>query len=414
MLALRIALLAIGVAGAVVRPRGVPAYVAPLGCAVVLVASGSVSLQGARVDAKPLGQAVGFLLAAVPLAALLDRAGVFDATTNRIVRGTHVVPGLWILAVATTALLNLDASVVLLTPLYARVAKRLGLPVLVLAVQPLVLSYLASSLLPVSNLTNLIAVSRTGVSTATFLEHLAPASLAASGVGYLFYRRWAAPLRRQPPGDSTSGAPARLENADGVQQEPSRERHAMWIGGAVLAVLLVGFLLGPAVGVRAWQVALGVDVGLMALTRSVPWRSIPWGTALVALALGVLAAAVASSLSLGFLVGSHGAVGMLRTAGIGAGLGNLVDNLPALLVMLPVVVAHHPDQLWALLVGVNMGPALVATGTLAALLWREQVGASGVRVRAGEIFSIGVRVTIPAALAGTAVLLATTALLGGG
>ena len=74
-------------------------------------------------------------------------------------RGRHLALGLWVLGALVTTILNLDASVVLLTPLYVRIARRCGLDPLALAFQPVLLSCLASSALPVSNLTNLIAAS---------------------------------------------------------------------------------------------------------------------------------------------------------------------------------------------------------------------------------------------------------------
>ena len=70
-----------------------------------------------------------FLLAGVPLAALLDRLGFFDALAVEVERRWERLPVvvLWILAAATTAVLNLDTTVVLLTPLYVRLARRSGI-----------------------------------------------------------------------------------------------------------------------------------------------------------------------------------------------------------------------------------------------------------------------------------------------
>ena len=69
-------------------------------------------------------------------------------------RGSSVM--CWIIAAAVVALLNLDAAVVLLTPLYIRTARNTGLDPVMLAFQPVLLAMLASSALPISNLTNLI------------------------------------------------------------------------------------------------------------------------------------------------------------------------------------------------------------------------------------------------------------------
>src|SRR6478752_5002965 len=73
-----------------------------------------------------LAPALAFLLAAVPLAHLLGELGFFDAVARRV---SHRVDGIWpwwLLAAATTAVLNLDTTVVLLTPLYLQVARRRG------------------------------------------------------------------------------------------------------------------------------------------------------------------------------------------------------------------------------------------------------------------------------------------------
>ena len=69
-----------------------------------------------------LAPALAFLLAAVPLATLLDRLGFFRAVAARLAgpRGTSVL-ALWLVAAATTIVLNLDTTIVLLTPLYVRI-----------------------------------------------------------------------------------------------------------------------------------------------------------------------------------------------------------------------------------------------------------------------------------------------------
>ena len=90
-----------------------------------------------------------FQCAGVPLAALLDRLGFFDAVAVRIARPGRPVPvgALWLLAAATTAVLNLDTTVVLLTPLYIRLARRSGADPLPVALVPLLLAALPGEVL---------------------------------------------------------------------------------------------------------------------------------------------------------------------------------------------------------------------------------------------------------------------------
>ena len=64
---------------------------------------------------------------------------------------------------------------------------------------------------------------------------------------------------------------------------------------------------------------------------------------------------------------------LLGIAAVAAVLSNIVNNLPAVLVMLPLVAASGPAAVLAVLVGVNVGPNLTYVGSLANLLWRNVV-----------------------------------------
>ncbi|HLH47326.1 MAG TPA: hypothetical protein VKV25_09215, partial [Acidimicrobiales bacterium] len=262
--------------------------------------------------------------------------------------------------------------------------------------------------LPVSNLTNLIAASNTGASAVTFLVHLGPPSLVASGAGWLCYRRAAPRLmaRRSASRPVLSGA--------AVDEAPldAAERSALRLGGAVVLGVLVGFVLGRDVGIVEWQVAVAADVLLLLLLRfrgpewrPLPWRSVPVGTALVAAALGVLATAAVAHVDVGSLLGGDSVGGLARTAGVAALGANVVNNLPALLVLLPSYGHHAGASLWAALLGVNMGPVLVVTGTLASLLWLETLASFDVPVRRSDVTLVGVLVGLPAAAAGVGTLL---------
>ncbi|MDA8285104.1 MAG: citrate transporter [Actinomycetota bacterium] len=391
MTALAIVLLLAGVAGAVGRPFGLPAWVAPVSATAVGLVSGAARLAPSADALRSLGGPIGFLLAAVPLSVLLDRLGFFAAAATVLTSRSRSVGGLWILAAAVTTVLNLDAAVVLLTPLYIRIAHHRHLDGLVLASQPLILSWLASSALPVSNLTNLIAASETGATSVGFVEHLGLPSLVAVGVGWLCYRRVIRPGRLAPE----------------AQQLDVHGRRALAIGGTVVGLVLVGFIAGRDIAITEWEVALAADVLLLAVLRGgyLPWRSVPLGTALVAAALGVLATAAVTHVSVGGWLGGDSLAGLARTAGVAALAANLINNLPALLIIAPALGHRSGPDLWAALVGVNMGPVLVVTATLASLLWVDTVRRMDVEVRSLDVTRIGLRVGLPGAAAGLATLL---------
>jgi arsenical pump membrane protein len=299
--------------------------------------------------------------------------------------------GLWVLGAAVTTVLNLDASVVLLTPLYVRIARRCGLDPLALGFQPVLLSCLASSALPVSNLTNLIAASSRHLHATDFLAHLGLPSLAATVVGWFAYRAVFHP-----------GKPVTTETA-------TADRRALAVGGAVVAAVLVGFVVGPSVGIPEWAVAAAADVVLMAVTRTVPVRAVPWGTALVAGSLGLLAGGAAAHFQLGGVLSGSGNADLVRITAVSALGANLVNNLPALLVALP----HTGAGIWALLLGVNIGPLALITGTLAALLWQASLARLDVRISAGTFARVGMQIMLPALGAAIVVLLVLRPVVGG-
>ena len=91
-------------------------------------------------------------------------------------------------------------------------------------------------------------------------------------------------------------------------------------------------------------------------------------------------------------------------AGLAAVLANLVNNVPATLVLSSVMPAGSTGQLLAMLLGVNVGPNLTYTGSLATLLWRRAVRAAGVEPSRRAFFRFAVIAT-PAALVLSTVML---------
>lgn len=327
---------------------------------------------------RAIGPALAFLLAGVPLAALLDRLGFFAAAADALQQRYRSLPvlALWLLAAATTIVLNLDTTIVLLTPLYLRLAKRADADPVPLAIIPLLLAALASSVLPVSNLTTLIAASRLHLGVADVLGHLALPSVAAVAVGWLAYRRI---------------HPTTLEAGD----TDAVDHRALRIGGAIVVALLVAFTAGPSVGVQPWMAAVVADVVLVAVVRWVPWKDLPIGTAAaVAVLAGVVAVLVGPSL-LHPLLRSSAPVAVAGTTVVAAGVANVINNIPATLVA--VDGTHHAtDGLWAWLLGVNVGAALLPLGALANILWRRILRDDGHRIALRDHVRLVWPVALPA------------------
>lgn len=306
--------------------------------------------------------ALAFLLVGVPLAALLDELGFFDAVAGLLAERWQEVPvlALWLLAAATTVALNLDTTIVLLTPLYVRLARRAGADPLPLALVPLLLAAFASSVLPVSNLTTLIAAEQLDLGVGDVVAHLALPSAAAVAVGWLVYR---------------TRHPVRLAVAapDPVDRRPLR------LGIPLVLAILVGVTVGPSFGVQPWMVVVVADLVLVIGVRRFPWRDVPVATAA---AVGAVAAAVGALVPPSLLDPLRDASHPAAVAGVtalAAAAANVVNNIPATLLMVDGATRPTPG-VWAWLLGVNVGAVLLPLGALANLLWLRIARDEGIEV----------------------------------
>src|SRR6266566_4845587 len=132
-----------------------------------------------------------FLGTVIVLAELTADAGVFDVIAARVAgaaRGNYVA--LFVLCVlfaaTTTAVLNLDTTAVLITPVMLALARKVGIAPIPLAMTTVWLANTASLLLPVSNLTNLLAANRVALPAATFATRMWAVQLTSVAMTMLF------------------------------------------------------------------------------------------------------------------------------------------------------------------------------------------------------------------------------------
>jgi arsenical pump membrane protein len=399
-LAVALALLAATLAVATLRPAGIPEAALAVPAAAACAAGGLLTLDAARAEARALAPTLAFLAAVLVLARLCAVEGVFSwvgGVMARAARGRPVTLLGWVLGVAfaVTTVLSLDATVVLFTPVVLATAAAAGI-----AARPhvFVTAHLANSaslLLPISNLTNLLAFSAAGLGFERFALLMALPTLAVLVVEYVAARLFfAAELSAGP---SVAGG--------GGAEEPQAPP---WFALAVVAGTLAGLGASSALNVAPGVVA-GIGAGVLAARRLLARTTSPvdlvrWTDPLFllfVLALALVVRAVDDQ-GLGDVVRPlvrHGAdlPGLLATAAVAAVLANCVNNLPAILLLVPQVSAGGPGPVLAALIGVNVGPNLTYVGSLATMLWRRVLNRAGLRVSVGEFTRYGL-VSAPAAL----------------
>ena len=274
----------------------------------------------------------------------------------------------FVIGAVTTAVLSLDATVVLLTPVVLATTRALWVPARPHAFATAHLANTASLLLPVSNLTNLLGFSAAGLTFLHFTAVMAPAWLAAVAVEFLLLR-WL------------------FANDLSVEPHPEPAPETVKVPVFVLVVLamtLAGFAVASMLGFSpAWAALAGaVVLGVRALTRRetsiagiAAAADVPF--LIFVLCLGVVVDGLMlhglESAMRGVLPTGDTLLALLGIAAVAAVLSNLVNNLPAVLVLLPLVTASGPPAVLAMLIGVNIGPNLTYVGSLANLLWRSVV-----------------------------------------
>lgn len=392
-------------AGVILRPFGWPEAVWAVAGAVLLVAFGLLSPADALAGIGKGLDVYLFLAGMMLLSEIARQEGLFDwlaAVATKRARGSAARLFLLVYGVGTavTVFLSNDATAVVLTPAVAAAVRtaRVGRPLPYLLVCAFVANA-ASFVLPLSNPANLVIYGDHVPPLPHWLPRYALPSALSILATYLALRWTQRDALKQAI--ATDVPVPRLSGAG---------RTAALGLAATAAVLLAASasdvrLGGPTLVAGALTAAV-----VLIREKKGPWatlKAVPWGVLPLVGGLFVLVEALDRSGLIG-LVGTllRDAVGRSPAgATFGAGLAtalasNLVNNLPAGLIAGGAVqAAQVPDAVTgAVLIGVDLGPNLSVTGSLATILWLAALRREGERVGAGAFLKLGLLVMPPALL----------------
>jgi arsenical pump membrane protein len=390
--AVALAALIAALAAAIVRSDRAPEALVALGGAAVLIVAGILTWHDAREEARSLASTLVVLAALLVLGDGCERAGLFDALAARMAAGAGGSPRrllalVFAAAAAVTAVLGLDATVVLLTPAAFAAAAKARLPSRPHVYACTHLANSASLLLPVSNLTNLLAFHATGLSFTRFASYMALPWAVAIAIEWIVFGRVF-------DFDARGTAP---------KEHPALPRKPL----VVIGLTLVGLVAAGPLGLdAAWPAAAGAL--LMVAFEGISWRAIDLPLLGFVLGLGLIVRAVAEhglgSVVNDLLPGGDGVLALIGAAVLAAVLANLLNNLPALLVLLPAATAAGTPIVLAVLIGVNAGPNLTYTGSLATLLWRRVLREREAEPPHAEFFKLGALTVPPILILGSVAL----------
>lgn len=396
-------------AGVVVRPFRLPEAIWSLAGAVALLLFGLLPWDGALDGIRKGLDVYLFLTGMMLIAELARQEGLFDYLAGLAVEYARGSPQrlfllVYLVGTIVTVLLSNDATAIVLTPaVYAatRAAGASPLPYLFVCA---FIANAASFVLPISNPANLVVFGERMPHLAEWLRQFALPSVASIAVTYVVLRL-------------TQHRALKAENIERRVKHArlSRGGRLTACGIATIGIVLIGAsALDVRLGLPTFICGVATTVAVLLLSRQSPWpvlKGVSWSVLPLVAGLFVMVEALTrigaiSHLS-EILRGSvdHSVGKSAWAVGIATSIAdNIANNLPVGLVAGSVATNDHlpASVMSAMLIGVDLGPNLSVTGSLATILWLVALRREKMDVSAWRFLRLGLLVAPPALLAALA------------
>jgi arsenical pump membrane protein len=401
----------VAIAGIIIRPFNVPEFVWAIAGAVLLLILGLITPVEALEGVRKGTDVYLFLTGMMLLAETARDQGLFDwlavQATNRADGSASRLFGLvYLVGIVVTAFLSNDATAVVLTPAVAAAVKaadvKKPLPYLFICA---FIANAASFVLPISNPANLVIYGTHMPSLMHWLAQYGLPSIVSIGITYAVLRFT---QRASLQGAVACNIPVPALSVGGK---------LALMGIALTALVLLGAsAMDAELGLPTAVAGILTSIVVMVKTRTNPWsviKQVSWSVLPLVAGLFVLVEGLNKTGlvdQLATLLQQETARSVTQAAWLsGVGLAlvcNLMNNLPAGLIVGSVVQAGSiPDMIKSfLLIGIDLGPNLSVTGSLATILWLVALRREGIRVSAWEFLKLGIPVMLIALLASLAVV----------
>lgn len=380
-------------AAVILRPYRWPEAVWAVAGALLLLLGGLLPADQAARAVAHGGDVYLFLTGMMLLSELGRQFGVFDWLADwTLSRAKGSAPrlflDLYLLGTLVTIFLSNDATAVVLTPAVLAVTRKARIHPLPYLFSCAMIANAASFVLPISNPANLVLYGGHTPALIPWLKHFMLPSAAAILATYFALRHSL----------KLNDAPIRVESRTHL-----RGAGRLTLGGMVLtgATLLIVSAYDQPLGLPTCLLGLFTSLMVLGVTRTSPvpvikevsWSVLPLVAGLFVLVEGLQHTGVVGHLSDLLTNLSAPLAGTLLALAC-----NLMNNLPAGLLASQVVASAHPGQLMqdCLLIGVDLGPNLAVTGSLATILWLTALRREGEHVTSRQFLHIGLRVMFPA------------------
>ncbi len=401
------------------RPRGIHESVWTTGGAALLLAFGLIAPAEAASAIDAGSEALLFLLALLVLSALVEKSGFFEWAAihaARLARGDAraLYRNVFVLGAVITAVLSLDTTAVILTPLVLAFVQRLRLPARPYVFACAFVANNASLFLPVSNLTNLLFAGTLHFSFVHFAARMLVPQLVALVINYAVFRRlFAAEL------PATFDAASLPDPASVVPH-----RGYFRAAAAVLALVLAGYFIAPFAHLAPYLIGgagalallmIGAAMGRVrtSIVKEISWGVFPFVVGLFIVVRAALGVGLRQLSDTWFArISPPPPLDVLVPSLVTTFTSNLINNLPAALLARGTLEHGHASDpaIYGALLGTNLGPNITLVGSLATLLVLSSAKKKGVDLGAKDLLRVGLYTT-PLVLLGAGLSLSLTFLV---